>query len=94
VRSENNLSPKDKIPADLVMASASGLDPHISLDGALVQVNRVAQARGMAREEIEKLVRQIAEPPQFGFLGQWRVNVLRLNLELDGLAPHQNREKP
>jgi K+-transporting ATPase ATPase C chain len=83
VRSENNLSSNESVPADLVLSSASGLDPHISLEAAMLQVPRVARARGLNRSEVQELVRENVEPPQFGFLGQERVNVLRLNLALD-----------
>jgi potassium-transporting ATPase KdpC subunit len=71
------------IPAELVTASASGLDPHLSLAGALWQAPRVAQARGVAPERIEAVVRLHLEGPDLGFLGDPRVNVLLLNLALD-----------
>lgn len=75
------------IPADLVQASASGLDPHISPEGAKVQIPRVAKARGMSVEALTRLVAAHAEDRQFGFLGEQRVNVLALNLALDTLIP-------
>lgn len=71
------------IPADLVTASASGLDPEISLAGARWQAARVARARGLARAEVERLIDAHAEKAILGLLGEDRVNVLALNLALD-----------
>jgi potassium-transporting ATPase KdpC subunit len=71
------------IPADLVLASASGLDPHISLAAAALQIPRIAKIRGLREETVAKLLSQTAEDRQLGFLGEPRVNVLMLNLALD-----------
>jgi len=73
------------IPVDLVTASASGLDPHISLAGALYQVPRVADARGLREDQVTALVWQYAEKRQWSVFGESRVNVLELNLALDGV---------
>ena len=83
IRQENHLGDKAMIPSDLVTASGSGLDPHITLAAAQIQVDRVAEARGINPNIVQNIVKVNVEDPQFGFLGERRVYVLRLNLALD-----------
>lgn len=82
------------VPVDLVTASASGLDPHISAAAALYQIPRIAQARDLAPALLQGLVNRHTETPLAGFLGEARVNVLQLNLALDALQPlHQQPQQ-
>jgi len=84
----NQLSASENIPSEMLLASASGLDPHISPKAALLQVGRIAKARQFSEEQKQQLVTVITdrtESPQFSFLGETRINVLVLNLALDKL---------
>jgi potassium-transporting ATPase KdpC subunit len=85
-RTENKLSPDILVPADAVTASASGLDPHISLKNALLQAPRVAAARGVGDQTVLKQMEHNTEGRDLGVFGEPRVNVLVLNLALDRLT--------
>lgn len=85
LRTANHLADDAPIPSDLLFASGSGLDPHISPEAAALQIDRVAGARGLVHAQVEALVAQYTEAPQFGIFGQPRVNVLLLDLALDRL---------
>jgi potassium-transporting ATPase KdpC subunit len=85
-RTQNNLDTNAPVPADAVTASASGLDPHISLRNAELQAPRVAKARGLTEDKVRELIRANTDAPSLGFLGEPGVNVLPLNLALDALA--------
>ena len=80
-------NPGTPVPIDLITTSASGLDPDISPAAADFQVTRVARERGMTQDELRRLVAKHTEGRQFGFLGEPRVNVLELNLDLDATHP-------
>ncbi len=84
-RAQNGLVTNMPVPADAVTASASGLDPHISVENAGIQAARVAKARGLKVEDVKALIPQYTDPADLGFLGDPGVNVLRLNLALDGM---------
>jgi K+-transporting ATPase ATPase C chain len=84
----NQLDSLTEIPSEMLFASASGLDPHISPEAALLQVGRIAKARNYSQKQKKLLMQSInqhTENPQFAFLGEERINVLVLNLELDKL---------
>jgi len=84
-RRENNLKDYVKIPSDVVTSSGSGLDPNITIDNALLQADRIAKKRNIPIEEINDLIRKNTEKRMLGFLGEPKVNVLKLNLLLDNL---------
>ena len=84
-RTENELSADILVPGDAVTASGSGLDPHISLRNAELQVPRVAKTRKLAEDKVRGLIQNAIEGPDLGLLGEPGVNVLKLNLALDAL---------
>lgn len=84
-RAENGLKETDSVPADAATASGSGLDPHISVSNAEMQLPRVAKTRGLSEEKTRRLIQQHTDGRDIGILGEPRVNVLKLNLALDAL---------
>jgi K+-transporting ATPase ATPase C chain len=82
-REENNITPDISIPADAVMTSGSGLDPHISVKNALIQAGRIARNRGIEEEKVHKMITSRIEGRYMGILGEPRINVFMLNLDLD-----------
>jgi len=84
-RAANKLPANAPVPADMVFTSGSGLDPQTSPTAARLQITRVASARTADVAQVTALVERFVEPPQWGFLGQARVNVLKLNLALDAM---------
>ncbi|HWB06087.1 MAG TPA: K(+)-transporting ATPase subunit C [Verrucomicrobiales bacterium] len=84
-RTENGLKETDLVPADAVTASGSGLDPHISVKNAGIQATRVAKARGLTVEKVNELINANTDKPDLWVFGDAGVNVLKLNLALDGL---------
>jgi potassium-transporting ATPase KdpC subunit len=86
-RKENNLTPDVLIPADAVTSSGSGLDPHISVRNAQLQTERVAKARSLDENGVLALIEKFTDGRQLGILGEPGVNVLKLNLALDGTLP-------
>jgi len=84
-RTENNLTTNAPVPADAVTASGSGLDPHITVANAEIQIARVAKARGISEEQLRKLVQQNTSGRDLGLFGEPRVNLMTLNFALDQL---------
>jgi K+-transporting ATPase, C subunit len=85
-RSENSLKDSDPVPADAVTTSGSGLDPHISIRNAELQIPRVAKVRGLDADKVRALVKQYTDSADLGILGEPAVNVLQLNLALDAAS--------
>ena len=86
IREEDRLAARQKVPSDRVTSSASGLDPDLTIEGAMSQVHRIAAVRRIDEKALRQLVKRSAERPFLGIFGSPRVNVLKLNLALDSLA--------
>jgi len=84
-RVEYNLSPDERIPADMALSSASGLDPHITMENALIQAKRVSKTRGVSEEEIIEMIKNNIDKDFIGIWGEKGINVLKLNMALDTL---------
>jgi len=89
IREEDQLSPDEKIPADMVLSSASGLDPHISIENALIQAKRISKTRGVSEEAIIKLIKRNIDKDFIGIWGEKGVNVLKLNIDLDEMTKNE-----
>lgn len=91
----NQISENEPVPSEMLFASASGLDPHISPNAAIMQVGRIENARSFnstQKQQLFQAINQLTEEPQFLFLGEARINVLQLNLELDKIdVNHMNK---
>ena len=95
-RKMNSIADEITIPKEMIFASGSGLDPHISSEAALLQVERISKARHFDNNQKEKLllsIKELTEPPQFLFLGEERINVLKLNLELNNIEENNSNKK-
>jgi K+-transporting ATPase ATPase C chain len=90
-RTQNGITTNAAVPADAVTGSASGLDPHISLENARLQAERVAKTRGLNLEKVRELIQQNTDAADLGILGDPGVNVLRLNLALDAIVAGDGR---
>lgn len=90
LRARLGLEPKQTIPADLLTESASGIDPDISVESVMLQLPAVASARHVSTQRLQSLVSELTQTPQFGLLGEARVNVMQLNTHLDQLDPIKN----
>ncbi len=84
--SKNMIYNKSEIPNEMIFSSASGLDPHISVQAAKLQIKRIAKARNIDETKIQEIITKLKEPRQFFVLGEERINVLLLNLSLDKIS--------